>query len=180
MRIGLIADTHMPGSIQALWPQIPQCFDGVDYILHAGDLHTRGVIDQLETIAPTYVARGNGDVGVDDHRIRDTWVLELAGVTIAMVHRFPTPKRKSPSFVADYAQRLFPGAEPDVVIYGHTHRDEVHQLDNLLCVNPGSPTLPRNQDVQLGTVGLLTLADGRASATLFQLTDAGATPIEVK
>jgi putative phosphoesterase len=177
VRIGLIADTHMPGSIRALWPQIPDAFASVDCILHAGDLHTGDVIDQLESIAPTYVARGNGDVGVEDHRIQDTWVLELGGVTIAMVHRFPTPKRKPNEFIAAYAERTFPGVNPDVVIYGHTHRDEIHQVDDLLCVNPGSPTLPRNLDVRLGTIGVLQLAEGRASAELFQLTASGFVPV---
>ncbi len=39
MRIGLIADTHMPGSIQDLWPQVFTSFNQVECILHAGDLH---------------------------------------------------------------------------------------------------------------------------------------------
>ena len=173
VRIGLIADTHMPGSIRDLWPQIPDAFSSVDYILHAGDLHTRDVIDQLETIAPTYVARGNGDVGLEDDRIQDTWVLEFAGVTIAMVHRFPTPKRKPNDFIAAYTERTFPGVNPDVVIYGHTHRNEIHQVDDLLCVNPGSPTLPRNLDLQLGTIGVLELSEGRVRADLFQITASG-------
>jgi putative phosphoesterase len=177
VRIGLIADTHMPGSIRDLWPQIPEAFAGVDRILHAGDLHTSDVIDQLETIAPTYVARGNGDLGVEDHRIQDTWIFEFDSVTVAMVHRFPTPKRKSSEFIVAHAERTFPGANPDVVIYGHTHRDEIHQLDDLLCVNPGSPTLPRNQDLRLGTIGVLELSNGRARAELFQLTATGVVPL---
>ncbi len=39
-KIGLIADTHMPGAIEHLWPEALAFFEGCDAILHAGDLHT--------------------------------------------------------------------------------------------------------------------------------------------
>ena len=69
MRIGLIADTHMPGSIESLWPHALALFSDTDMILHAGDLHTLEIVDELDRIAPTYVARGNGDVGIADDRL---------------------------------------------------------------------------------------------------------------
>ena len=37
-KIGLIADTHVPGTIKTLWPQIVEAFSDCDHILHAGDL----------------------------------------------------------------------------------------------------------------------------------------------
>ena len=64
MRIGLISDTHMPGSIEKLWPQVFNLFQDVDCILHAGDLHTLDIVDELSELAPTYVSRGNGDAGL--------------------------------------------------------------------------------------------------------------------
>ena len=103
-------------------------------------------------------------------------MLEFDGVTVAMVHRFPTPKRRSSDVISAYTERTFPGAEPDVVIYGHTHRNEIHVVDDLLCVNPGSPTLPRNLSLQLGTIAILEVSSGDAHAHLLQLTDAGAVP----
>lgn len=45
MKIGLIADTHMPGSIDVLWPQVARAFEGVELILHAGDLHTLDIVE---------------------------------------------------------------------------------------------------------------------------------------
>ena len=62
LRVGLIADTHMPGTIATLWPQVYDAFRGTDLILHAGDLHVADVIDELETLAPTFVCCGNGDL----------------------------------------------------------------------------------------------------------------------
>ena len=63
MRIGLISDTHIPEARPELWPQVFDAFRGVDLILHAGDVHELRVIDELEAVAPIYVARGNGDDG---------------------------------------------------------------------------------------------------------------------
>ena len=74
-------------------------------------------------------------------------------------------------------RRTFPSAEPDVVVYGHSHREEVHHVAVVLYVNPGSPTLPRNQSTRPGTIGILDIDNGSVQATLFQLTDSGMTPI---
>ena len=63
MRVGLISDTHIPEARDELWPQVFDEFDGVDCILHAGDIYDITVIDQLSEIAPVYAARGNGDDG---------------------------------------------------------------------------------------------------------------------
>jgi putative phosphoesterase len=177
-KIGLIADTHVPGTTSSLWPQITEAFKDVDYILHAGDLWTIEVIDELNAIAPTYVARGNGDIELTDDRLKDTWLIEFDNVHVGMVHEFPTPRRRDNDFILRKRDKIFPETQPDVIVYGHTHYDEVHRIDGLLCVNPGSPTLPRNQSVQFGTIGFLDISRSHASATLFQITETGISPIE--
>ena len=172
MRIGLIADTHMPGSLQELWPQAMTAFENVDCILHAGDLHSIDIVDQLSMLAPTYVSRGNGDSGLVDDRIRDVWLLEFAGVTIGMIHRLPSPARKSSDEIIDYLSQHFDRI-PQVLIYGHTHLEGVHQVADLLVINPGSPTLPRNQSLRLGTIGILDVDGDTVDASIFQLTEDG-------
>lgn len=172
MRIGLIADSHTSRRGE-LWPQVFDAFDGVDVILHAGDLWTLALVDELEAIAPTYVSRGNGDIGLQDERLRDTWTLDFDGKTIGMIHDFPTPRRKPPEFIAERTEKWFPDVGPDVVIYGHTHMEEVHEVNGVLCVNPGSPTLPHNKSLRLGTLGFLTISQGAVKAELFQLTETG-------
>ena len=100
MRIGLIADTHIPESVRNLWPQVHEVFRGTDCILHAGDLHSGSLIDELAALAPIFVARGNGDVEVAHERLRDSWVLEFDGVTICLIHEFPRPNPLASSFRA--------------------------------------------------------------------------------
>ena len=177
LRIGLIADTHMPGSVAELWPQITDVFADVDMIFHAGDLHTADVIDQLSRIAPTYVARGNGDMDVEHPMLKDEWLLDVGGQQIGIVHQCPHPGRASKAKIAKRLTKHFAEQRPDLVIYGHTHHESVHRLDDQLFINPGSAMLPRNQSTRLGTVGLLEIGPQGADVQLLQLTDAE--PIEL-
>jgi uncharacterized protein len=174
MKIGLIADTHMPGSLEALWPQAVEAFRDVDCILHAGDLHTLDVVDQLCDLAPTYVSMGNGDVGLVDDRLQDTWLLDMAGVQVGMIHRLPSPERKTPEQLLRYVDRHFTDdVTPHVVVFGHTHLEGLHHVGDVLYINPGSPTLPRNQSLRLGTVGMLEISAEHVAATILQLNDDG-------
>ena len=172
LRVGLIADTHMPGTIPHLWEQVMRAFRDVDCILHAGDLHVADVIDALDEIAPTYVSTGNGDLDVVHPRLQDAWCEHMAGVQVGLVHRFPTPSRASEQKLAKNIARHFELA-PDVVVYGHTHLAEVHTVAGRTYINPGSATLPNNQSTRLGTIGLLDIDNGAVAVELLQLTDAG-------
>ena len=178
MRIGLISDSHVSKRGQ-LWPQVFDAFDGVDAILHAGDLWSLALVDELEEIAPVQVARGNGDLGLEDARLHEQFVGDFDGTTVAMVHDFPSPSRRPAEVVLERARKRFAEAAPDVIVYGHTHIEEAHRVGGLLCVNPGSPTLPHNKSLRLGTIGFLILANGAARVDLCQLTATGIEPLAI-
>ena len=186
LRIGLISDTHIPEAAPQLWPQVFEAFSGVDCILHAGDIHDLIVIDQLSEIAPTYAARGNGDDGSggrpiqpDDPRLREGWLITLGGLLVGLTHDVPIPEYP-PHLTLDRAmQRYFGRTDLDVLIYGDTHVEQIDRIRHTLCVNPGSPTYPHNLDTQMGTIGFLEIAGGKAEATIWQLTvDEGLRPFD--
>ena len=56
MILGILSDTH-----GYLHPAFKELFKDADYILHAGDIGTPEVLQQLEAIAPTIAVRGNID-----------------------------------------------------------------------------------------------------------------------
>ena len=56
MRIGLIADTH-----NLLRPEALAALQGVDHLIHAGDIGGPHILTELERIAPLSVVRGNND-----------------------------------------------------------------------------------------------------------------------
>ena len=173
MRIGLISDTHISKRGE-LWRQVFDTFDGVDAIWHAGDVWSPALLDELEEVAPVRVARGNGDLGQDDVRLEDQCVLTIDGMTIGMLHDFPTPEHRPAELILDRARLRFPDVSPDVIVYGHTHIEAIDHVNGLLCVNPGSPTLPHNKSLRLGTIGFLNLERGAIHAELWQLTEGGA------
>jgi predicted phosphodiesterase len=63
-------------------------------------------------------------------------------------------------------------------VHGDTHVEDIRHVDGVLCVNPGSPTFPHNLTLQYGTIGFLDIADGRAEASIWRLTDDGIEPFE--
>ena len=154
-------------------------------ILHAGDMHEFFVLDELETIAPVYAARGNGEDGSggrevqpEDPRVRYAWLLELEGLWIGLTHYVPVPERPPNFTLARWIERFFPERTPDVIISGDTHREQIASVDGILCVNPGSPTYPHNYDTQFGTLGFLTIEEGRASASIHLITEQGIEPFD--
>lgn len=169
MRIGLISDTHIPDVATAIPPQVTKVLSGVDLILHAGDIAVASVLDELEAIAPVLSARGDDDYRIVDRRIQEVQHLSLDGLTVHVIH-------SSHFFARDLIenpQRHDLERAPDVVVFGHTHRDVVQTLGDSILVNPGSATFPYYQ-LRLGTVGLLTLGDGRAEARIVPLDETSA------
>jgi putative phosphoesterase len=79
-----------------------------------------------------------------------------------------------------WVKKLFPERRPDVLVYGDTHVEAIDHFDGVLCVNPGSPTFPRNLNTQLGTIGFLDIEDGKVEASIWQLTDHGIEPFDWK
>lgn len=193
LRIGLVADTHVPEAQAELWPHVFAVFRGCDAILHGGDMHELRVLDQLAQVAPVFAARGNGDEGFGgrtpvppDDRVRDTWVLEAGAhgfdgssrpIRIGVIHDLTIPEIPPNLTVENVSRRRFgldPEAEAplDVIVYGDTHVERIDVAGGVLCVNPGSPTLPHNLTTQLGTVGFLEI-DTSLQITICKLTDEG-------
>lgn len=169
MRIGLISDTHMPEVAQALPPQIAEVFRDVDLILHAGDIYTLSVLDELESIAPVLAAKGDDDSGdmLADRRVKWKHVLKLEGQTLWLIHYMPYPYP-----VASWRARNSLGQReldaPNIVVFGHEHCTIMQHYSDVLFVNPGSPTF-LNYRRGLGTVGILDIDSGKAQAHILQL-----------
>lgn len=169
MRIGLIADTHIPDVAAALPPEVFQALSGVDLILHAGDIYIPSVLDELERIAPVLAARGDDDYGdiQKDRRVKSKHVLRLEGQTIWLIHERPYSYVVE-SWQARNSQGQSEHDAPDIVVFGHEHTTLVKSYGSVLFVNPGSPTFLHYRR-GLGTVGILDIDSGGAQARIVQL-----------
>lgn len=178
MRIGLIADTHVPDVEDKIPYKIMHVFKGVDLILHAGDIYVPSVLDDLESIAPVLAARGDdddGDIGLDP-RVKNKHVLEIEDHAIWLVHerpfalRFPDmpPSLILPPLKDKNGEVLKKEDPPDIYIFGHEHCTVIERVEHTLYVNPGSPTF-LNYKPGLGTVAVLDITPGKAEVNFLQL-----------
>ena len=120
--------------------------------MHAGDVCTATVLDELAAYAPVRVVRGNNDgQDVADWGAPDTLELDIAGLPVAMVHDSGQATGRMARM-----RRRFPGAR--LVVFGHSHIPLDQAGDGLRIFNPGSPTDRRRQPH--GTLGLLEIVDG--------------------
>lgn len=140
MLIGLISDTHIPDRARELPKNVISSFENVDLILHAGDLTSTKVIDELEKIAPTIAIQGNMDraAGI---MLPNAKVIEAEGLKIGIAHGEVYPR-------ADTQQLLYLAKQldADILVTGHSHQPKIEQIDGVLLLNPGSPVVPRLAD----------------------------------
>lgn len=147
MRLGVISDTH-----GLLRPEVFDAFAEVDHILHAGDVGSPELLDQLEALAPVTAVYGNTD-GMDlRHRLPPVATLRLDGFDIVVTHGdqfgMPTPEALNAAF---------PDAQ--ILVYGHTHRPLLTVVDVVVTVmNPGGAG-PRRFSLP-PSVGILELEPG--------------------
>lgn len=131
MRIGVIADTHIPRRAKTIPDQVLQAFTGVDLILHAGDLVVGDVLSVLETLAPVEAVIGNND---KDISLPVTRELQVGGRRIGLTHGHLGSGRST----AERALSHFPGF--DCVVFGHSHMPYCQWHGSTLALNPGSAT----------------------------------------
>jgi putative phosphoesterase len=153
MRVAVLADTHAPRFWKACPPAVARHLEGVDLILHAGDVCQASVLEELAGFAPVRAVLGNNDApDVAAWGAPETLRLDLDGLPAAMVHD-AGPARGRPRRL----RRRFPDAR--LVVFGHSHIRLDLAADGLRLFNPGSPTDRRRQP--RGTMGLLRVAGGR-------------------
>ena len=118
MRVGLISDTH-----GLLRPEALSFLRGADHIIHAGDIGTPEILEELRVLAPVTAVRGNNDRGAWARSVPDRANFQAGEVTIHVLHDVSELK-------------LQPGVR--VVVSGHSHKPRIEERDGVLYVNPGS------------------------------------------
>jgi uncharacterized protein len=170
-KIGLVSDTH------GLYdPRLAQALDGCDVILHAGDVGSAEVLDELRLIAPVHAVQGNVDS--PDAGLPPSLTVTLSGVTIHMLHVLPVAQSNLAVWAQSAqgsgklpkpAERLLRAFDPsiEVVVFGHSHSPGLFAMGGVMWVNPGSAgpkrfKLPR-------TCALLEIVSDRIVATIRSL-----------
>ncbi len=146
--VGVVADTHCPEFLDRLPDQLFTVLEGVQVILHAGDVNAASTLDELGRLAPVEAVRGDHDRTLDS--LPTTREMTVAGRRIVVVHGnrsrwIEEPQTLLWTLSLGYfrphpglprsLRRRFPQA--DVIVYGHTHRAHMRKVDGALLFNPG-------------------------------------------
>lgn len=151
MKIAVLSDTH-----GLLRPEVLPALDGVEHILHLGDVGDPAILDTLAAIAPLTAIRGNIDREGRCSRLPETEVVLFDGAYIYMLHNIR-------DLSLDPAAAKFAA-----VLYGHTHKAEIRHHKSVLYFNPGSCG-PRRFNLAV-TVGYLHLSpDGHLQPEIVKL-----------
>lgn len=168
MRLGVVADTHVPDRVKALPPRMFELLSGVDLILHAGDLSRPGVLGELQALAPVVAVQGNRDIFYKTNRSLPMHrIIEVGALRIGLTHGH--------GGLAEYVKEKFlflaTGAfrysryevqvrrwfsDVQAIVFGHTHFPVCKRVDGILLFNPGSV----GPDYKLksgASVGILTV-----------------------
>lgn len=150
MRLGIVSDTH-----GLLRPEVFPALQGVDQILHLGDVGRPQVLRELEKIAPVTAVRGNVDRDGECARLPETDVVLFEGHYLYMLHDVKT-------LHLDPAAAKF-----SAVLYGHTHVPNFHTKKGVLYFNPGSCG-PRRFELPV-TLGILQVSSSELKPQILRL-----------
>ena len=139
LRIGVLADTHIPSRAHRLPEQLVAALRECDLILHAGDFASRAGLDEVRSLGRVEAVYGNADSLELRLDLPKRLVVEAEGVRIGLVHcdgmSGTTPQRARRAFASDPSIRC--------VVFGHQHYPYCEFDDGVLLFSPGSPTDPR-------------------------------------
>ncbi len=135
IRIGVLSDTHIPGRARTLPPVVFAGLQGVDMLLHAGDITRLDVLGELAAIAPVQAVHGNMDPLLVRQQLPHKLVVQVGSHRIGLIHGdgtgLSTPER---------VYRIFSKEQVDAAVFGHSHQPYNERRQGLLLFNPGSPT----------------------------------------
>lgn len=189
--VGLLSDTHVPYRMKELPRTVLDALDGVDLILHAGDVDKPGALDRLRELAPVFAVRGNVhvlDFSTGGASLPPSLELCLVGRSVIVAHGSlrglsslwfkgrdvvlrlldASEEARFNARVAQTLTALHPSA--DIIVFGHTHRAFTARVGDTLLVNPGAvcPTLR-----EFPTVARMTLDEDAVHVQVLTLDQPG-------
>ena len=136
-RVLIISDTHIPNVALELPKEIIEEAKRSDIIIHAGDIISIDVLNELKYYADVYAVRGNMDrFDEATYSLPEKLLINIEDIKVGVTHGSGAPWG-----IIKRVNKVFSNLEDlDIIIFGHTHHPLVEQKDGRLYINPGSPT----------------------------------------
>ncbi len=170
--VGVLADTHLPRRMSRLPEVVLRVFEGVDLILHAGDVDRIELLHELAALAPLQAVRGNlhfRDLSDGGRDLPVDLQLTIAGRHVVVNHGgWPDLMSLAGDYVAErflglnadrlnrhLAARLLPMyPQADVIIFGHSHQAYQAWHGQTFLFNPGGVCPTRRRVPSVGKLYL--------------------------
>ena len=159
-RIGVLSDTH-----GQLSPDAIRELQGVDHIVHAGDIGGPSILEALSAIAPVTAVAGNQDVGKFGDLLTAEIDADLDGVRVVVGHKRKRLMKRLASGKVGIAPA---GGPPQLVVYGHEHAPSASWVDGTLYLCPGSASAPYEED-DMPTLAIVEQVDAGLSVRFIPL-----------
>jgi len=135
----VLGDVHIPHRKD----ELPDLFKDLlvpgkmQHVLCTGNLVSKQMEDYLRTLAPSvHIVRGDMDYGPGLSELPDTKVLKIGDFSIGLCHGHNIVPWGDPEALANLQRHL----DVDILITGHTHKNEVYEYERKYLINPGSAT----------------------------------------
>lgn len=152
MIIAVLSDTHVPTRSSSLPGRVYEVCSDADLVLHCGDFVEPDVYRDLQRFAPVRGVLGNMDCYELQRILPVTAEFTLEGFRVCMTHGSgPRPG------LAGRVSKLFADRNPDIILYGHSHRFSESRGESLLILNPGAVAESRGNR----SLAVLTLEKGK-------------------
>jgi putative phosphoesterase len=184
--VGVLADTHLPHRMSRLPDAVLRIFEGVDLILHAGDVDRIEQLHELAALAPLHAVRGNlhfRDLSDGGRDLPVDLQLTIAGRCVVVNHGgWPDLMSLAGDYIAErflglnadrlnrhIAARLMPMyTQADVIIFGHSHQAYRAWHGQTFIFNPGGVCPTRHR---VPSVGKLYLGSDSVKAEVIRLAE---------
>lgn len=129
MLIGVVSDTHLQGKDNRFYNLVNKYFCNCNMILHAGDIVNTEIFDGIDK--NIIAVKGNMDFGINLPYKR---VIEVENVRIGLIHGYGAPHG-----IENKVLKEFENENVDCIVFGHTHKPSIIELEGIRLFNPGSP-----------------------------------------
>lgn len=131
----MLSDTHAK-DLDDLPERILEDIKKADLIIHVGDYTSKMFLDQLRDLGNFKGVHGNMDSNEIKSELPDKDIFELMGFGIGIIH--PSEGGSPMGLKSRVKSKL--GEDPDLIIYGHTHKPANEREGSNIYLNPGSAT----------------------------------------
>jgi putative phosphoesterase len=131
--IAVVSDSHVPGRAEKIPEEFREKMKEADLIVHAGDFAEKEVYNGIDEYGDLIAVKGNCDF----FELPNSETFTRNSVDYGVYHGTGiTPRGDHKTLEKIGSEDL----EAEILITGHTHKEEITELEKCIILNPGSCT----------------------------------------